>query len=229
MDLTLANSQPKTIARTLALALSRAFQNDDKAELIRLASVVKDRARLLAVEFEPLVFYARAIENWASGDITGAIYEFRCLRESGHTFRPGCYSVTLSKRYGCLKIADLLLDMPESVFGKVIICKSGGHFSTLRTRFTDAEILKTSLQELGFAVKTNADVRGFMGQRVRADVVAVLKGDCDLGWSRNSEGFFDLICDLGCVSDLYEQTSPINFIIRQYDLNKTLTDSRSQI
>ena len=41
------------------------------------------------------------------------------------------------------------------------------HFSTLRTKITDAEILTSSLRDLGISVKTEADVRGYNGQRVR--------------------------------------------------------------
>lgn len=70
------------------------------------------------------------------------------------------------------------------------------HFSTLRTKITDAEILKASLRDIGIDVKNEADVRGYNGQRVRADIVAVLDGEYDLGWSRNNDGSFDLIADL---------------------------------
>ena len=70
------------------------------------------------------------------------------------------------------------------------------HFSTLRTKVADAEILKASLRDLGITVKSEADVRGYNGQRVRADLVAVLEGEYDLGWSRNGDGSFDLIADL---------------------------------
>ena len=55
------------------------------------------------------------------------------------------------------------------------------HFSTLRTKISDAEILKTSLRDLGIVVKTEANVRGYNGQRVRADIVAILEGEYDLG------------------------------------------------
>jgi hypothetical protein len=48
------------------------------------------------------------------------------------------------------------------------------------------QILKQSLSDLGIATKTEADVRGYNGQRVRADIVAVLDGEYDLGWSRNA-------------------------------------------
>mgnify|MGYP005838875589 CR=1 FL=1 len=224
----LAHERPSKAARTLTLALQTAFQNDNKAELVRLAEVIQELAQPLTPDFEPLLFYARAVAQWAVADLAGAIYEFRSLKHSGHTFRPGCYSVTLSKRYGCLKITNVLLDMPPEIFGQVIGYSSGGsHFSRIRTRLTDAEILKTSLQELGFTVRTNADVRGYGGQRVPADVVVILKGKYDLGWGRNPDGRFDLICDVGGVSELYNQSELINSIIRRYALNKTLAEAEA--
>ena len=88
------------------------------------------------------------------------------------------------------------------------------HFSTLRTKITDAEILKSSLR----------DVRGYNGQRVRADIVAVLEGEYDLGWSRNADGSFDLIADLWGVAKRHNQTELINSINQKYAVNKTLAE-----
>jgi hypothetical protein len=102
------------------------------------------------------------------------------------------------------------------------------HFSTLRTKITDAEILKTSLRDLGISIKSEADVRGYNGQRVRADLVAVLDGEYDLGWSRNSDGSFDLIADLWGVAKKHNQTELINSINQKYAVNKTLTDVKQR-
>lgn len=96
------------------------------------------------------------------------------------------------------------------------------HFSTLRTKISEAEILTASLRDLGISVKTNADVRGYNGQRVRADLVAVLEGEYDLGWSRNSDGTYDLIADLWGVAKKHNQTELINSINQKYAVNKTL-------
>jgi Protein of unknown function (DUF1257) len=98
------------------------------------------------------------------------------------------------------------------------------HFSTLRTKITDAEILKTSLRDLGINVKTEADLRGYQGQRVRADIVAMLEGEYDLGWSRNTDGSFDLIADLWGVAKKHNQTELINSINQKYAVNKTLSE-----
>jgi hypothetical protein len=100
------------------------------------------------------------------------------------------------------------------------------HFSTLRTKITDAEILKTSLRDLGINIKTEADVRGYNGQRLRADIVASLEGDYDLGWSRNTDGSFDLIADLWGVAKKHNQTELINSINQKYAVNRTLNEVR---
>ncbi|MDX1977449.1 MAG: DUF1257 domain-containing protein [Pseudanabaenaceae cyanobacterium bins.68] len=98
------------------------------------------------------------------------------------------------------------------------------HFSTLRTKISDAEILKSALSDLGITVNLNADVRGYQNQRVRADIVATLEGDYDLGWSRNSDGSFDLIADLWGVAKRHNQTELLNSINQKYAVNKTLSE-----
>jgi len=98
------------------------------------------------------------------------------------------------------------------------------HFSTLRTKITDAEILKSSLNDLGVNIKTEANIRGYNGQNVRADIVAVLEGDYDIGWSRNVDGSFDLIADLWGVAKKHNQTELINSINQKYAVNKTLAE-----
>jgi len=102
------------------------------------------------------------------------------------------------------------------------------HFSTLRTKISDAEILTSSLRDLGINVKTDADVRGYNGQRLRADIVATLEGEYDLGWSRIADGSFDLIADLWGVAKKHNQTELINSINQKYAVNKTLSDVKQR-
>jgi hypothetical protein len=91
------------------------------------------------------------------------------------------------------------------------------HFSLLRTKITDKELLKAVLTDLGIKVKINGDVRGSKkNMRVRADIVAVLEGDCDLGWSQTSDGAFDLIADLRGIGQKYDKTRIINAINLRY-------------
>lgn len=100
------------------------------------------------------------------------------------------------------------------------------HFSTLRTKITDIAVLKSSLNDLGIETNTEANVRGYNGQQVRAELVAVLEGDYDLGWSSNPDGSFDLIADLWGVAKKHNQTELINSINQRYALNKTLSEAK---
>jgi hypothetical protein len=99
-----------------------------------------------------------------------------------------------------------------------------GHFSTfstLRSKITDGELLRATLQDLNIPFKIDADVRGSNGQRYRADIVAVLIGEYDMGYSRNSNGSYDLIADLWGIAQIYDQTTLINCIYLVYQAKKT--------
>lgn len=75
----LAYVLPSEAARELALTLSKLDQNQDKAELLRLASLVETVAEPLA-EFEPLlIIYNRGIVNFIRGDLESAATQFRKL------------------------------------------------------------------------------------------------------------------------------------------------------
>ncbi len=101
-------------------------------------------------------------------------------------------------------------------------------FSVLRTKITDAVILTNTLRDLGMNVKTNAEVRGYDGYQVRADIVAVLEGEYDLGWSENSDGTFDLIADLWGVAKKHNHTELVSAINQKYAVNKTLSEVKQR-
>ena len=98
------------------------------------------------------------------------------------------------------------------------------HFSTLRSKITDAELLKASLADLGLMVNTNEDVRGACGQKVRADIMVTLEGDYDLGWVQNQQGTFDLIADLWGVAKKHNLANLMSTINQKYAINQTLAE-----
>ncbi|NMG05335.1 DUF1257 domain-containing protein [Brasilonema sp. UFV-L1] len=97
------------------------------------------------------------------------------------------------------------------------------HFRSFPTKLTDAEILKTTLRDLGIRVITDGTVRGVNGQRVHADIIAVLEGECDIGWCSNDDGTFDFIADVPGVAIKHNQAQLINSINQKYAVNKTLS------
>jgi hypothetical protein len=74
-------------------------------------------------------------------------------------------------------------------------------------------------------VKEQSDVRGYNGNRVQADIVAVLEGEFDLGWQLQDDGSFSLIGDLWGVSKKHNQAELINSINQKYAINKTLAEA----
>ena len=98
----LTDLPPAKLARTLAMALREAMQNDNSSKLQHITGIIETLAERLIPEFEPLLFYARALAKWVTGNTIGAVAELRRLKRSGYTFKLGCYSVTLSKQDSCL-------------------------------------------------------------------------------------------------------------------------------
>lgn len=78
----LAYTKPDKAARELALALREKLQEQNKAELVRMASVVETLAEPL-VGFEPLLVYSRGMGKLARGDNEEAFVQFRELGELG--------------------------------------------------------------------------------------------------------------------------------------------------
>ncbi len=96
------------------------------------------------------------------------------------------------------------------------------HFSVLPTKIADVALLEASLKELGLRVERDAFVRGDSCRQLQAEVVAVLEGNYDLGWSRNSNGTYDLIGDLWGVARKHNQAELISAINQKYAVGKVL-------
>ena len=97
-------------------------------------------------------------------------------------------------------------------------------FSTLRSRITDVELLKATLQDLNIPFKIDADARGGGGLRTLCDIVAVLTGDYDIGFTLNSDGSYDIVASLWGVAKAYNQTTLINCINFVYHAKKARKD-----
>ncbi len=63
------------------------------------------------------------------------------------------------------------------------------HFSAVRTKIVNKQLLIESIREAGKPVQTEYAIRGFHGQAVRATVVAVLDGEYDLGFQWDGTQF----------------------------------------
>ncbi|MBI3590333.1 MAG: DUF1257 domain-containing protein [Candidatus Melainabacteria bacterium] len=98
------------------------------------------------------------------------------------------------------------------------------HFSIIKTQVTDIEILAQSLNELGMEIKFNSEIRGHNGLKIQAEIVAILPGHYDIGWSKNPDGTYDLIADLWGISKQHNQQELINSINQRFAVNKTIQE-----
>jgi Protein of unknown function (DUF1257) len=91
---------------------------------------------------------------------------------------------------------------------------------------TNAEIVITALEELGLSVRKDIEVGADSNHR-RVNVVAVVQGNCYLGWiknTKNTDGAFDLIIDLWAVSKHHKVLPLINKILAKYHDLKIIKD-----
>jgi hypothetical protein len=68
------------------------------------------------------------------------------------------------------------------------------HFTTIKVKIKDGTILKQVLEELGYQVELNAQVRGYSGSTTKAEYVMRQSNGYDLGFRRNGNEY-ELVAD----------------------------------
>ena len=110
---------------------------------------------------------------------------------------------------------------------------SASHFSTLRSKITDIEVLEDTLYSLNLPFKRNDYVRGGTSegryQTVSADIVIILVGSYDIGFSLSADGAYDLTADLWGIAKAYNQTNLINTIYQVYGVKKSLKELKQEL
>ena len=69
------------------------------------------------------------------------------------------------------------------------------HFTTIKVEIKHGELLCEALRELGYKVEQNGLVRGYQGDKTRADYVIRRSNGYDLGFRRDSDDHYVLIAD----------------------------------
>jgi hypothetical protein len=92
------------------------------------------------------------------------------------------------------------------------------HFTTIKVQIKQGEVLLDVLQELGYQVEQNTQVRGYMGDKTNAEYVIKQSNGYDLGFRKNGEGY-ELVADFWGAK--INQQEFINNISQKY-AHKTL-------
>ena len=95
------------------------------------------------------------------------------------------------------------------------------HFTTIKVQIKQGEVLLDVLQELGYKVEQNTQVRGYMGDKTNAEYVIKQSNGYDLGFRKNGEGY-ELVADFWGAK--INQQEFINNISQKY-AHKTLMET----
>lgn len=61
------------------------------------------------------------------------------------------------------------------------------HFTRVRTQLRDMDTVRRALEDIGFEVEDSTTVRGYNGQRERADIVVRTGGEFNFGFRREGQ------------------------------------------
>ena len=95
------------------------------------------------------------------------------------------------------------------------------HFTTIKVQIKQGEDLLDVLQELGYQVEQNTQVRGYMGDKTNAEYVIKQSNGYDLGFRKNGESY-ELVADFWGAK--INQQEFINNISQKY-AHKTLMET----
>ncbi|MEB3329132.1 MAG: DUF1257 domain-containing protein [Candidatus Sericytochromatia bacterium] len=74
------------------------------------------------------------------------------------------------------------------------------HFTRVKTRMTDANVLCEALRDLGYKPELGGAVRGYAGQAAAAEMVLNPGGAYDIGFARAADGTLNVVADWWGVS-----------------------------
>jgi Protein of unknown function (DUF1257) len=99
------------------------------------------------------------------------------------------------------------------------------HFTTIKVQIKNGEILRETLQDLGFTVEQQTMVRGYMGNKIQADYVIRQDHGYDLGFRKQGD-HYELVADFwGAAIDPTDFT---NLVSQKYAHKSLIATVQSQ-
>jgi len=99
------------------------------------------------------------------------------------------------------------------------------HFTTIAIEIKNGDLLEQSLQELGYPVKQNTLVRGYLGNTVNAEYVIPMPNEFDIGFRKVGDRY-ELITDMwGIAMNVEEFLGELN---QQYATKMVLESAVQQ-
>jgi hypothetical protein len=99
------------------------------------------------------------------------------------------------------------------------------HFTAIEVQIENGEILEQVLQDLGYDVEHNAMVRGYQGNKIKADYVIRQTNGYDLGFRRQGKSY-ELIADFWGTQ--LDQQAFINAVTQKYAHKALMATAQAQ-
>lgn len=101
------------------------------------------------------------------------------------------------------------------------------HFSRIKVAIKDGEVLHQVLQELGYVVECNTQVRGYQGDKTEAEYVIRQSNGYDLGFRReDGDDNYELVADFWGAK--INQQEFVNTIVHKYAYKKLMASAQAQ-
>jgi hypothetical protein len=102
------------------------------------------------------------------------------------------------------------------------------HFTKIKTKLYNLEILKKSLSELNLVwTSDNKEIRGYKGQQHSAEIVILQENKHDIGFTWNGSEY-ELVTDLMFWSQPYSVDKFLNQVNQRYAYNSILQVSEKE-
>jgi hypothetical protein len=112
------------------------------------------------------------------------------------------------------------------------------HFSRLKTKIKDRDMLIQCLKEMGSVVREGGKISGYLDSMHNVDLAVTMSSGYDIGFVRDTDGAYNIVADWWGVegadersfsTQLKDQFKKLEQKIRQsYALNKTLAQLKNQ-
>jgi hypothetical protein len=100
------------------------------------------------------------------------------------------------------------------------------HFTTIKTEIKDIDALRVAVEELGFALNSNAVARGYASNQIKGDYVVRLKGPYDVAVNRQPNGSHELTCDWWDGHVAKEVGEKFGKLLQLYGVHKAMREAR---
>ena len=100
------------------------------------------------------------------------------------------------------------------------------HFTTIKTEIKDIEALRAAVAELGLKLESNAEARGYAGNKLKGDHVVRLQGPYDVAVNRQPNGSHGLTCDWWDGHVAREVGENYGKLLQLYGVHKAMREAR---